>query len=111
MTTPAGEEQDRMTAAADGRERWALALGASSGFGGAAAKGWAAAGYHILGVHLDLRGTIATANQVRDDIAAMGVQVVFHNGNAADDDKRAEVVAAIGELFAERRASGADPYI
>ncbi|MFN8518504.1 MAG: SDR family oxidoreductase [Chloroflexota bacterium] len=95
----------------DGRERWALVLGASSGFGGAAAKGWAAAGFHILGVHLDLRGTIAAADAVREAIAATGVQVVFHNVNAADDERRAGVVAAIGELFAERRAAGADPYI
>ncbi len=95
----------------DGRERWALVLGASSGFGGAASTAWARAGYHILGVHLDLRGTIAAANAVRDEIAATGVEVVFHNINAADDEKRAGVVAAIGELFAERRAAGREPYI
>ena len=37
--------------------------------------------------------------------------VVFHNVNAADDEKRAEVVAAIEALFAERRAAGEDPFI
>ncbi len=95
----------------DTRERWALVLGASSGFGGAAATAWARAGFHILGVHLDLRGTIAAADAVRDAIAATGVQVVFHNVNAADDEKRAGVVGAIGELFAARRAAGHDPYI
>ena len=82
-----------MTQQQDGRERWAVVLGASSGFGGAVSKGWAAAGFNIIGVHLDLRGTIATANAVRDAIAATGVQVVFHNVNAADDEKRAAVVA------------------
>lgn len=100
-----------MTGQADGRERWALVLGASSGFGAAVSKGWARAGFNIIGVHLDMRGTIATANDVRDEIAATGVQVVFHNTNAADDEKRTAVVASITELFAERRAAGADPVI
>lgn len=100
-----------MTHGADGRERWALVLGASSGFGGAAAKGWATAGFHILGVHLDLRGTIAAADAVREAIVATGVEAVFHNVNAADDERRAGVVAAIGELFARRRDQGREPYI
>ncbi|MEZ4595568.1 MAG: SDR family oxidoreductase [Chloroflexota bacterium] len=100
-----------MTREDDGRERWALVLGASSGFGGASALAWARAGFHILGVHLDLRGTIAAADAVRDEIAAAGVQVVFHNVNAADDEKRAGVVRAIGELFSARRAAGHDPYL
>lgn len=100
-----------MTDGTGGRERWALVLGASSGFGAAVSKGWAQAGFNIIGVHLDLRGTIAAATQVRDDIAATGAQVVFHNGNAADDEKRAAVVASITDLFAQRRAAGADPVI
>jgi enoyl-[acyl-carrier protein] reductase III len=95
----------------DARERWALVLGASSGFGGAAAQAWARAGFHIVGVHLDLRGTIATADAVRETIAATGAQVVFHNINAADDEKRTGVVEAIGELFAERRRTGHEPYV
>lgn len=100
-----------MTEGTGGRERWALVLGASSGFGAAVSKGWAKAGFNIIGVHLDLRGTIAAANQVREDIEGLGAQVVFHNVNAADDEKRAAVVASISELFAERRAAGADPVI
>jgi NAD(P)-dependent dehydrogenase (short-subunit alcohol dehydrogenase family) len=95
----------------DGRECWALVLGASSGFGAATAKAWARAGFGIIGVHLDLRGTIAAADAVRDEIAATGVPVVFHNVNAADDGKRDAVVAAIGRLFEERHAVGADPMI
>lgn len=95
----------------DGRECWAVVLGASSGFGAAAARAWARAGFGIIGVHLDLRGTVAMAEAVRDEIAAMGVPVVFHNVNAADDDKRAGVIAAIGELFAERRAAGEQPMV
>src|SRR6188508_3393778 len=103
--------RDAMTVQDDGRERWALVLGASSGFGAAVSTGWARAGYHILGVHLDLRGTIASADAVRAGIEATGVQAVFHNVNAADDEKRAGVVTAIGELFAERRAAGREPFV
>jgi NAD(P)-dependent dehydrogenase (short-subunit alcohol dehydrogenase family) len=95
----------------DGRECWALVLGVSSGFGAATARAWARAGFGIIGVHLDLRGTIAAADAVREEIAALGVPVVFHNVNAADDEKRAAVVGAIGELFEERRTGGEDPFI
>lgn len=95
----------------DGRERWALVLGASSGFGAAVSKAWARAGFNIIGVHLDLRFSIAAANAVREEIEATGRKVVFHNINAADDEKREAVVASITALFEERRAAGADPYI
>src|SRR3954447_17154658 len=99
---------DEMT---DTRERWALILGASSGFGGASGLSLARAGYGIVGVHLDLRGTIANAQQVRENIAATGVPVVFHNVNAADEGKRHGVVEATKTLFEERRAQGKDPFI
>ncbi len=95
----------------DGRERWALILGVSSGFGAAAARALAGDGYGIIGVHLDLRGTIAAANAVRDEIAAMGVPVVFHNVNAADEGKRHGVVESSVELFDQRRREGHDPFI
>ena len=87
-----------MTLKWDGRECWALVLGASSGFGAATAKAWARAGFGIIGVHLDLRGSIATAHAVRDEIAGFGVPVVFHNVNAADDEKRAHVCDRAREL-------------
>src|SRR6185369_15567229 len=96
---------------ADKRERWALILGASSGFGAATGRSLAGAGYPIVGVHLDLRGTIEAANAVRAEIAALGVPVVFHNVNAADDEKRAGVIAATKELFEQRRAEGKDPFV
>jgi NAD(P)-dependent dehydrogenase (short-subunit alcohol dehydrogenase family) len=100
-----------MTLKWDGRECWALVLGASSGFGAAAAKAWARAGFGIIGVHLDLRGTIATANAAREEIEALGAPVVFHNVNAADDAKRENVVESIRELFEERRGAGEQPMI
>src|SRR6186713_306166 len=95
----------------DTRERWAVVLGASSGFGGASSLALARAGHGIIGVHLDLRGTIANANAVRDEIAATGVPVVFHNVNAADEEKRHRVVEATKQLFDERRAQGKDPFV
>lgn len=95
----------------DGRECWALVLGVSSGFGAATARAWARAGFGILGVHLDLRGSIAAADAVREEIAALGVPVIFHNVNAADDEKRATVIGAISQLFEERRAAGEDPLL
>jgi NAD(P)-dependent dehydrogenase (short-subunit alcohol dehydrogenase family) len=95
----------------DARERWAMILGASSGFGAAVSRAWARAGFQIIGVHLDLRGTITAANALRDEIAAAGAQVVFHNVNAADEEKRHGVVEATRALFEERRAAGQEPFI
>jgi NAD(P)-dependent dehydrogenase (short-subunit alcohol dehydrogenase family) len=99
---------DEMT---DKRERWALILGASSGFGGAAGLSLARAGYGVVGVHLDLRGTIAHAQEVREAIAATGSPVVFHNVNAADDEKRRGVIDATRALFDERRQQGKEPFV
>lgn len=93
------------------RERWALILGASSGFGAAAARALAHAGYPIVGVHLDLRGTRAAAEKVRDEVAATGVPVVFHNVNAADEEKRQQVIEDTRRRFEQRRAEGADPFV
>jgi enoyl-[acyl-carrier protein] reductase III len=92
-------------------ERWAMILGASSGFGGATAKALAQAGFPVIGVHLDLLRTKQMAEQVRDEIAATGVPVVFHNVNAADEEKRRGVIEATQKLFEERRAQGKDPVI
>jgi NAD(P)-dependent dehydrogenase (short-subunit alcohol dehydrogenase family) len=95
----------------DRRERWAVILGASSGFGAAAGLALARAGYPIVGVHLDLRGTIAMANETRARLEATGVPVVFHNVNAADAEKRAAVVADLQARFEARRAAGVEPYV
>ncbi len=88
-----------------------MILGASSGFGGASGLALARAGYPIVGVHLDLRGTIARAQEAREEMAASGVPVVFHNVNAADEEKRHGVVEATKALFEERRAQGKDPFV
>jgi len=99
------------TAEEDRRERWALVLGASSGFGAATAIALARDGCSIVGVHLDLRGSAAAADEVRRTIEAAGVATVFHNVNAADEAKRRAVVEDIGRRFAQRREAGVEPYV
>jgi NAD(P)-dependent dehydrogenase (short-subunit alcohol dehydrogenase family) len=92
-------------------ERWALVLGASSGYGAATALALARAGYAIVGVHLDLRCSIPRAEEVRQQIADAGVGVRFYNGNAADDERRRDIIADIGALFEARRAANAVPCL
>ncbi|HOT92181.1 MAG TPA: SDR family oxidoreductase [Anaerolineae bacterium] len=75
--------------------RWALILGASSGFGAATARAFAHAGMNIFGVHLDPRRTIEQAEAVIADVEAAGSQAVFFNTNAADARRRARVLEAI----------------
>ncbi len=68
-------------------ERWALILGASSGFGEAAARALAAEGYSILGVHLDRRSTLPHVQEIVQAIQAGGRRARFFNVNAADPEK------------------------
>ncbi len=74
--------------------RWALILGASSGFGAAASLALARNGFDIAGVHLDRRATLPNAERVASDIRALGRQALFFNVNAADPEKRGEVIRA-----------------
>ncbi len=78
---------------------WAVVLGASSGFGGAAAIELARAGMNIFGVHLDRQATMPTVQQVIRDIKHTGREAVFYNINAADAIKRAETLDEIKERF------------
>jgi enoyl-[acyl-carrier protein] reductase III len=80
---------------------WALVLGASSGFGAATALALASAGLDVFGVHLDRRATLASVERVVDGIEALGRVAHFFNVNAADADRRAEVVAAMTRVLAE----------
>src|SRR4029077_11003322 len=94
----------------DDRERWALILGGSSGMGEATALTLAGAGYNIIGIHLDFRAALAHVEKVKAGIEAKGVQSLYINMNAADDEKRAAAVAAIGERFAASKTAGREPY-
>jgi NAD(P)-dependent dehydrogenase (short-subunit alcohol dehydrogenase family) len=84
--------------------RWALILGASSGFGEASAIALARAGWNVFGVHLDRKATLSQAERIAGEIRAAGREAEFFNVNAADDDRRAEVIAAIS-----RRCGGQPP--
>ena len=78
---------------------WALILGASSGFGEAVALELAGLGMNIFGVHLDRKSTLPNAQRIVGDIKAFGSEAVFWNVNAADAEKRKEVVEAIQDQF------------
>ena len=81
--------------AAPSTDRWALVLGASSGFGEACAIALGQAGWNVFGVHLDRKATQANADRIAGEIRAAGRRAEFFNVNAADDEKRADVVGAI----------------
>lgn len=87
-------------------EGFALVLGASSGFGAATSRALAREGMDIAGVHLDRRATLPDAHKVRDDIAALGRKALFFNVNAADENRRDEVLDALTEALGERATGG-----
>jgi enoyl-[acyl-carrier protein] reductase III len=83
------------------RQHWALILGASSGFGAAAARALAKNGFNIFGVHLDRRATLPNAEKVVQDIKECGRRAAFFNVNAADPERRAEVINACAAAIKE----------
>ena len=82
--------------------RWVVVLGASSGFGEAAARAYAAAGWDVFGVHLDRRQGLAHVEEIVAAIRAGGGAAHFFNVNAADHDQRAETIAEMTRLAAGR---------
>lgn len=74
---------------------WALILGVSSGFGGATAMALAKHGMNICGVHLDRTATLPNAERIKKEIESAGVKALFFNVNAADEQKRNEVLEAL----------------
>ena len=95
----------------DDRERWALILGGSSGMGEATALALAKAGYNIAGIHLDFRAALAHVEEVKAAIEAEGVQALYINMNAADDEKRAAALATLRERFDASEVAGRHPYV
>ena len=81
------------------QNEWALILGASSGFGAAAALEFARHGMNIFGVHLDRQATMPNVHTLIKDIKHTGAKAVFYNINAADGIKRNETLDDIQELF------------
>jgi len=74
---------------------WAVILGASSGFGEATALELARRGMDIVGVHLDRRVTMPNVERITAAIRETGKKAVFFNVNAADEEKRKQVVEAV----------------
>ena len=89
-------------------EKWAVVLGASSGFGAAVSVELAGNGFDICGVHLDRRSTIENAERTRAAIEEAGRRALFFNVNAADEKKRGEVVDALGNEAREELQKIAD---
>ena len=86
--------------------KWALILGASSGFGATSCRELARKGFDIAGVHLDRRSTIANVEKLTDEIRAFGRRALFFNVNASDSDRRSEVIHACGETIRSGGDSG-----
>lgn len=89
------------------QKKWALILGASSGFGGASAVALAKEGYNIIGIHLDRQITMPNVNKIIKSIEKLGLKAVFFNINAADPIKRNDVLDEIKERFATKE----HPYV
>jgi enoyl-[acyl-carrier protein] reductase III len=85
---------------------WALILGASSGFGEAVSLACARAGLNIFGVHLDRKATLPNAERIAGQIRALGREAHYFNVNAADEEKRAEVIGEMQRVFESRGEMG-----
>ena len=94
-----------MSNASEFEGKWALILGASSGFGAAAARHLASLGLDIFGVHLDRRATMGAVEELESEITGMGRRAFFVNINAADDELRKSALADfIGEIGSDHAA-------
>ncbi len=89
-----------------GKGRWALVLGASSGFGEACARVLAGAGYNIFGVHLDRRAGLEHVRELKADLEATGSRACFFNINAADPEKMADTVQEMKSVMGEEGKIG-----
>lgn len=85
---------------------WALILGASSGFGEATALSLAREGMHIFGVHLDRKATLENVDRITAEIKTLGREAIFFNVNAADAEKRQEVLDHAEKILADRGEPG-----
>ncbi|MEU9084688.1 SDR family oxidoreductase [Streptomyces sp. NPDC048357] len=77
---------------------WCLILGASSGMGRATALAMAKEGANVFGVHFGTAAQKEEVDELVEELRATGVQVSFHNCNAASKQTRAELVPLLAEL-------------
>ncbi len=89
-------------------QRWALIVGASSGFGEATSLELARSGLNIFGVHFDRRSAQEHINGIIEKIKAAGSDAVFFNINAADAGKRS---AALDKMQAHWSESGGEHFV
>lgn len=82
--------------------KWALVLGASSGFGEAIALHCASLGMNVAGVHLDRKATLPHVEEIRRKISSHGVTELFFNANAAGHEERGKIVEALAQATGGR---------
>jgi enoyl-[acyl-carrier protein] reductase III len=87
----------------DLKGKWALILGASSGFGAATALELAKYGVNIIGLHLDRGPALEAVQQLVAQIASCGVRVHYKNENIANAEKRRETIAQIKEWVGQAK--------
>jgi NAD(P)-dependent dehydrogenase (short-subunit alcohol dehydrogenase family) len=85
---------------ADLKGKWALILGASSGFGAATAHELARNGVNIIGLHLDRGPALEGVKKLVAELESCGVQAHYMNMNIANQEKRKEAIGKIKEILA-----------
>jgi len=87
-------------AQSDLKGKWALILGASSGFGAATALELAGNGVNIIGLHLDRGPMLDTVKNLVVQLESLGVQAHYTNMNIANTEKRTDAIAKIKATLA-----------
>lgn len=83
----------------ENKNHYALILGVSSGFGKETATELALKGYNIIGVHFDLASARKQIEEQIQHLNSLGAKTLFFNANAADDEKRKEIIEGIKNYF------------
>lgn len=81
--------------------KWALILGASSGFGLATAKRLAADGMNLFLVHRDRRGAMRTIQPAFDELSKSGVKVITCNADALGTESRDELINQLADALGD----------